>query len=358
MTTARAASQRTNRAGLWALGLFCSLLIAPLSLSAAERVETHSEAVPKIGADGLIVYCYGPDWNRRSVRMLDSFWARPDLIPAAGEAILLSVPYYEKAPTAEELGENVISPAQVRGSLPKPPFDVCPAVMMFDSEGRLYATLIGTDGLGDETGSAGIENIKKNLELLRKRDDLMKKAKAMPAGIERSKLLVEASQLGITPPQGVEAMLNESEDPESKKMIAYFKHDALKFMYEQLDTTDGFLKEDFIEDVSAIRRASTEIFKDENYRPIDRQAAYNLYLGAMRRDGTAGSRLRTPIRNNMKVDEETLYGKAMAGLVKEWGEMDRIRKTSEQKKALRDKERSNKAKERNQDRVSDKVSFD
>ncbi len=340
------------------MGLLSSLLIAPLPLQSAERVETHSEALPKIGADGLIVYCYGPDWNRRSVRMLETFWARPDLMTAAGEAVLLSVPYYERPPTAEEMGENVISPSQVRGSLPKPPFDVCPTVMMFDSEGRLYVTLVGLDGLGDETGSVGIENIKKNLELLRKRDELMQAAKAMPVGIERSKLLIEASQLGIAPPQGAKALLEEGNDPATQKMLTYFKHDALQFMYKQLDTTDGFLKEDFIEDVATIRKASTEIFKDENYRPIDRQAAYNLYLGAMRRDGTAGSRLRTPIRNNLKVGEDTLYGKAMVGLVKEWGEMDRVRKTSEQKKALRDKERASKARDRNQDRVSDKVSFD
>ncbi len=358
MTTARAASPRTNRFHLWALGLLSSLLISPLSLHAAERVETHSEAVPKIGADGLIVYCYGPDWNRRSVRMLETFWARPDLMTAAGEAVLLSVPYYERPPTAEELGENVISPSEVRGSLPKPPFDVCPTVMMFDSEGRLYATLVGFDGLGDETGTAGIENIKKNLELLRKRDEMMATAKTMPAGAERSKILIAASELGIAPPREAKTMLNESDDAESKKMLSYFEHDALQFMYQQLDTTDGFLKEDFIEDVAVIRKASTQIFKDENYRPMDRQAAYNLYLGAMRRDGTAGSRLRTPIRNNMKVGEGTLYGKAMAGLVKEWGEMDRVRKTSEQKKALRDKERASKASDRKQDRASDKVSFD
>ncbi len=358
MTTLRA---RSSRLALLALSLLCT----PLTLSTADaaplRVQTHAEAQEKMGKDGFIVYCYGPDWNRRSMRMLQSFWMRPELMSVAGDAILLAVPYYEKPPTQEELekqGENVLDPATIRGGLPWPPFQVCPTVLMFDSKGKLYAKLVGADYLGDETGELGLENIKKNLELLRKRDELMEQARSMPAGVERSKLLVEASELGIEPPQGVKTLLEEPTDEASKELLAYHRHSALEFMYLQLDTTDGFLKEDFIEDVTTIKRAVDQIFEDENYRAADRQAAYNLYLGAMRRDGTAGSRLRTPIRKNLKIDETTLYGRAMVKLVDNWGQIKAVRKTGEQKRAQRQKERDKKAKERGQDRAEDKISID
>ncbi len=361
MTTPRVRNKRANRSLLLLLGLCASLLSSPLTLTAAERVQTHAEALEKKGSDGFIVYCYGPDWNARSVRMLRSFWARPEVMAAAGEAILLAVPYYEEAPTQEELdkqGENVLSPSAIQGGLPWPPFSVCPTVLMYDGEGKLYAKLVGSDYLGDEMGDLGIENIRKNLELLRRRDTLMAQAKGMPAGAERSKLLIEASQLGIEPPEGVKGLLTEATDATSQKMLGYFEHDAIQFMYKQLDTTDGFLKEDFIEDIPAIEKAVMLIFNDENYRPMDRQAALNLYLGARRRDGMAGSRLRNDIRKNEKVGSDTLYGKAMAHLVKSWGELKRVRKTADEKRALRAKERSNKDKERDQKGAQKAISID
>ncbi len=361
MTILRAIKKRANSSTLLLLGLCGFLLSSPLTLQAAERVQTHAEAMEKKGTDGFIVYCYGPDWNARSVRMLRSFWLRPEVMTAAGEAILLAVPYYEVSPTPEELekqGEGVLAPADIQGGLPWPPFSVCPTVLMYDGQGKLYAKLVGSDYLGDELGDLGIENIRKNLELLRRRDALMSQAGSMPAGAARSKLLIEASQLGIEPPEGVKGMLAEATDAASQKMLGYFNHDAIQFMYKQLDTTDGFLKEDFIEDVPVIQKAVMEVFKDENYRPIDRQAALNLYLGARRRDGTAGSRLRNDIRKNEKVGEDTLYGKAMAHLVKSWGSLKAVRKTGDEKRALRAKERSNKAKERDQKGAQEAISID
>ena len=64
---------------------------------AAERAETFSEALSKAGSDGVIAYCYGPDWNRRSVRLLKTFWNTPE----AAEATPLPAPSQEAAPVSE-----------------------------------------------------------------------------------------------------------------------------------------------------------------------------------------------------------------------------------------------------------------
>ncbi len=332
--------------------------LVPQTLSAAEYAITYEEAMGKAGDDGVIVFCYGPDWNRRSVRMLKSFWERPELQDAAGDAILLSVPFYQTPPTEEDLKDVKYPPNVIRGRMQAPPFQICPTVMMFDSSGRLYATLSGTDALGDELGDLGIANIKKNLELLRKQQQLMLQIEEMPAGAERSKLLVEVSELGIAVPSDVASKLQEADDEESKAMQRRVNYKALDFMYEQLETTDGFLPPDFIEDVNKIKDACMEIVEDETLRTMDRQAAYNLYLGAMRRDAVTGARFRAQINRNLKIDEESFYGKTMPHIVKLWPSMKHPRKTSEDRKAARERESEKKKNDRKQGQSEKDISFD
>ncbi len=342
---------------LAACTVLCSNFSAPLA-GAAQQAETYQEALQKAGDDGVIAYCYGADWNRSSVRMLKSFWANPALLEAAGDAVMVSVPFYQDPPTAEELEGNVLSPAAIQSGMPNPPFGVCPTVLMFDKNGRLYASLVGADYLGDETGALGIQNIREKLAAHRKQMILMNKVKTLPAGSERSKLLIEASELGIAVPPTAAALLAEAKDEASKDLKERFDYSALAFMYEQLETTDGFLKEDFIEDVGVIKKAVLSIANDEKYRAMDRQAAYNLYLGAMRRDGTAGSRMRNPIKQNIRIGEDTLYGKAMVKLVEAWGDMKHDRRTAAEKKALRDRKKKRDQDDRAQDRAQGNISID
>ncbi len=109
---------------------------------AAQRVSSFDEALEKAGPDGIIAYCYGPDWNMRSARMLRSFWNTPALEEAAGNAVLVAVPFYQDPYTkgADTAGE-------IKGSMPAPRSGICPSVLMFDKNGRLYASLQGGDGL-------------------------------------------------------------------------------------------------------------------------------------------------------------------------------------------------------------------
>ena len=116
-----------------------ALLLVPFSWG-AQRAETFPEAVEKAGSDGVIAYCYGPDWNRRSVMLLNSFWKSEKLSEAAGDAILVAVPFYEDKHSAEASRHSHIG-----SGMPNPAFSVCPTVMFFDKNGRMYASMQGND---------------------------------------------------------------------------------------------------------------------------------------------------------------------------------------------------------------------
>ncbi len=319
-------------------GKLLTLLLAGLAFGlpadAAQRAQSFDEAKQKAGSDGIVVFCYGPDWNKRSVRMLRSFWQNPATEEAAGGAVMLAVPFYQdsKAKGADEA-------AQIRGGLAAPPFQVCPAVIMLDQSGRVYATLTGTDYLGDEAGGLGAKNIKAKLDALRRQQELMRQAEGL-SGVEKAKLLREVSDLGIAHPEGLLRMIEEADPQDKAGALRRNKHSQMEFTYKQIGADGlGFTDPEAVIELSKVKEACLEVIEDEAYRPEDRQAAYNVYIGQSRRDGIGGGILRNLIRRGMKIDEETWYGKLSPTLGKLWGSGAGHRKSAAQRSEERKKKR-------------------
>ncbi len=313
--------------------------------SAAQRAETYSEALGMAGGDGVIVFCYGPDWNKRSVRMLKSFWENPATEAAAGNAVMLAVPYYQN-----KSSEGAQQAAAIRGSLPEPSFGVCPTVFMIDSSGTIYATLTGMDDLGDEEGALGAENIATKLAELRRQQELLAQA-ASARGVEKARLLGQVADLGIKPPKDIVIDIEMADPKDESGAVRRNKHDAFYgFMYEQLETKDGFLKSDFVPDLKTIGAACRKIYDDEAYRNEDRQAAYALLIGLSRDAGISTNQLRGYITKCMRIDETTRYGQLCPTLLEKWtdgsGASPKKKKTAEERKAEREAKRENAKAER------------
>ncbi len=320
-----------------ALLLAAVALLSPTAF-AAQRASTYSEALEKAGDDGVIAYCYGPDWNKRSVRMLKSFWENPDTEAAAGDAVMVAVPYYQ-----DKEAEGAAEAASIRGGLREPHFGVCPTVFLMDKNGSIYATLSGMDALGDEKGTLGAENISKKLAEFRRQQELLQQA-ASASGTEKAKLLGAVADLGITAPKGIVDEIQLA-DPEDKTgQVRRNKHNAFYgFMYEQMETSDGFLKKDFVPNLSKISDACYEIINDEAYRSEDRQAAYALIIGLSRVEGIPANQLRGYITKCMRIDESTVYGKMAPSLIEKWAGKDasapKKKKTAADRKAEREARR-------------------
>ncbi len=302
---------------------------------AAQRAKTYSEALEMAGDDGVVVYCYGPDWNKRSVRMLKSFWENAATEAAAGDAVMVAVPFYQddKAEGAEEA-------AAIRGGAKWPPSGVCPAVLLKDKQGNTYANLFGMDHFGDEQGALGAENMAKKLAEFRQQRELLAKA-ATASGEERARLLCQVADLSIMAPKGIVDEIQLA-DPEDKTgAVRRCKHDAFYgFMYEQMETKDGFLAKDFTPNLTKISAACMQIIEDEAYRPVDRQAAYALLIGRSRAEGIQANKLRGYITKCGRIDETTVYGKMTPHLIEKWTQgtaaAPKKKKTAAERKAERE----------------------
>lgn len=326
----------------FSIGLILSLALSGL-VDAAQRAKSFDDAMRKAGEDGVVAFCYGPDWNAKSVRMLKNFWENPEMDEAAGDAILVAVPFYQDSSSEEAMEDS-----HIIGSMDTPPFGVCPTVLMYDKTGRLYATLVGSDYIGDEDGKLGMENIKLKLEALRKQYKLVEKADDV-SGEAKAKLLTEASELGIEAPSSAASQIMAASASENAMYTKRLKYNALAFLYEQMETGDGFLAPDFIEDFEKIKKACLEIVEDPSYKPMDRQAANNLYLGALRRDGTkSGGTMRAAIKNSLKISNTTFYAKLMPQITANWTKLKK-KKSSNSRKKLRDAKKAKKTNQRKQE---------
>lgn len=326
-------------------------------VQAAIRANSFDEALQQAGESGVIVYCYGPDWNKPSLRLLDSFWKTQAAEEAAGNAVMLAVPFYERN-TAKGADE---APA-IRGRMPGPPFGVCPTIMLFDKSGRQVASFQGTDYFGtDEACSEAQKNMRKYIEALIKQQELLKKAEGL-VGQEKAKLLVEVGELPIAKPANYLQQL-ELADP-TDKLGAIRRH---KFrpredvVYKLMDTTDGFLKPDFEPDYGEIKKTCEAIFKDEALRPEDRQAAFSIFIGQSRREAIPPNQLKGLIKKVQKLSPDSTYGKISPALADAWGSL-KHKLTPEERKAAREakraKDKDKKAKKRDARRAEETIEID
>lgn len=281
------------------------LLLASSSAWAAERADTYQNALSKSGDEGIIVYLYGPNWNKRSVKMLESFWKSPETEQAAGKSVLVSLPIYQR-PTDEQKAEE----EEIRAGFPMPPphqYRSNPTVVMQDKTGRTYAILAGTDDLGEGlSGARAHELMKKNKELLARQLELMAKAE-QASGLEKAKLIGQASTLGIEPPSNALDQIKELDANDESGFVRRLSYDPRQFQEKHKESK-----------ASELETAVMKIVNDPAYSSLQRQETYCILIGQLRRDGVAKNVLKKHLLDMQKIDPNTMYGKITDELVSMW----------------------------------------
>ena len=283
------------------------------SSATSRRDASYSEALRNAGPDGVIIFCYGPDWNRRSVRMLKSFWERPEVEQVTGSARLLAVPCYQN-PTDEQKAKE----QEISAGMPQPPFGVCPSVLMLDNEGKVYSCLPGMDYLGDETGALGLENIPKKLAALRKMRELLAKAGEV-TGPAKAKIIGEISDSPIKVPDDLARQAEEADPKDTTGVVARTSHNPQNLLYKLMGTKDGFLTASSNPNLKEMLTESMKIINNENIRTADRQEAYFLLIGQTRREEGASARFKQLINACIKLDPNSPEASVARSLLEEWG---------------------------------------
>lgn len=297
-----------------ALCTFCTAAILP----AAQKATTFEDALKKAKDDGIVAYCYGPDWNMRSVNMLASFWKNKIVEKACGDAVMIAIPFYQRPTPANLKEQNKIQGNFQRYRL-NHDFRGFPAVCMMDRTGSMYAQLCGTDDLGtEEDGYAlGANNIADKLDLFRQQKELLSKAEKAQ-GIEKAKLLGNASVLGIYPPQGI-ANTIKSLDPQDQtgyyKRLTYdafhFNEKANAFSGSDQDASKAMTPEETEKELQTL-------LKHPTLSPLQKQESYAVYIGRLRKAGADKAVLVKHIKTMHDLDPESMYGRITPHLLEMW----------------------------------------
>lgn len=327
------------------IGLLLAALVALPAEAADRRAKDVKEALAAGSPDGVAVFVYGPEWNARSVRMLNSFWQRPEVEEATLGATLTTHAIH-KTSSGNWWGD-------MARYLSKNYAPICPAVVLLDNKGNEYAMLTGFDDLGDEKGTAALGKLREKITALRKRNELKAKAEEL-YGEERARVLHEIAELPILPPATIEEELLKADPSDKHGYVRRLTYNPLQFLYEQLETQDGFLSPRFVPDVPKIRNACLKIVNDEALRPQDRQMAYALLIGMMRREKKTGKMLKDMINASMKIDPNTDYGRLSPELVNKWGSL-KFNRTSEDRRRNREEKKERTKEQQEQKRRAKRI---
>lgn len=293
---------------------FCSAAI----LSAAQKANTFEDALKKAKDDGIVAYCYGPDWNMRSVNMLASFWKNKAVEKACGDAVMIAIPFYQRPTPANLKEQNKIQGNFQRRKINNE-FRGFPAVCLMDRTGRMYAQLCGTDYLGDEEDgyALGAKNIADKLDRFRRQQELLAKAEKAQ-GIEKAKLLGEASTLDVYPPEGVAGTI-KSLDPQDQtgyyKRLTYdafhFNEKANAFSGSDQDASKAMTPEETEKELQTL-------LKHPTLSPLQKQESYAVYIGRLRKAGADKAVLTKQIKAMRDLDPESMYGRITPHLLEMW----------------------------------------
>lgn len=295
----------------------CSLSVAPL-LQAAQKASTFEDALKKAKADGIVAFCYGPDWNMRSTNMVNTFWKSKLTEKACGDAVMIAIPFYQRPTPANIKEQNKIQGSFKRRRV-NHDFRSFPAVCMMDRTGRVYAQLCGTDDLGtdDDDFAKGIDNITAKLEAFRRQSELLAQAEKAQ-GIEKAKLLGQASTLGIYAPEGAAEAIKSLDPQDQTGYYQRLTYDPFHFN-ERVNAFSGSK----MDPSKALTPEQTEkelqtLLKNPVLSNIQKQESYAVYIGRLRKTQADKAMLIKQIKAMHDIDPDTMYGRIMPHLLELW----------------------------------------
>lgn len=287
----------------------------------SRRFTSVQDALGKANDDGIIVFLYGPGWNRRSVALLHRFWESDAVQQASGGALLVA---------------QAVEPDQA--SLPQPLgayLPVCPSLIFLDKNGEVYAYMSGMDAIGNEEGNRGLQNIRVMLDRLRQRNGLMAQSRNS-RGANSAEFIHKAAEIPFPQPHYIgghfpspeytqtnprvrfASMIRRVDPADSRGYARSLLYNPVSFMYSQLNTRDGFLSPRFAPNYEQVKAACLQVANNNALRPEDRQQAYALLIGLAHSNKRSPNEIGGFISALSQLDASSFYGRLSPTLMQIW----------------------------------------
>ena len=281
------------------------------TLFAGSERKTYEQAMKGNPADGVVVFLYGPDWEKVGPRLLGDLWKNPKVKSACGNANLVAIPLYQRPSekdrkTAEEKGKGFRRTKRVRS---------VPALVLQSSAGADYYVICGDELL--QPADKVVALMKEKFELYKKQRAILQKAERAK-GREKAKLYGEAAAIeGVFPPPDTEKIIREN-DPELKEPLsARAVFDVFKLLVDDTSFDDKKPEKRLLSVEETLAKLK-ELTAGERYTPRQKQEIYAACSGRLRRAGYDRAKLRKIYEEMIALDKESIWAEYAKEAIRLW----------------------------------------
>ena len=283
------------------------LVSAVLSPLRAAVVHSYSEALSKAGDKPIVIFLYGANYDKLSMKTYDEFIKKNKILPAVRKSVFLVVPVYQN-PTPDEKKKyaKIMGDKKLPGGIWSYP---CLAVV--DSHGKLRGIVQSAQEMKSvESATAALKPM---LDAFEQQEKLLSKAERA-SGARKADLILQASNINLTLRDGVGKEKNnnrrgrgEMDDDIGLKNRMSFDPIAVveKLQIMSFEEADAYIR---------------GMIAEGCYSRRQRQEMMAAYAGHLRRNGASAERLRALYTEMRNLDPNSMYGAYAEGAIALWVE--------------------------------------
>lgn len=283
---------------------------AGMLFAGAER-KTYDQAAKGNPNDGIVVFLYGPDWEKSGPELLKKMWSNPKIKNACGGANLVALPIYQRPnekekKAAEEKAKGYRRSKRVRS---------IPALVLQDYTGRDYYVICG-----DEL----FQSVEKVAELMKSKFELYKQQRKFlqqmekAKGKNKAKACAQASVIeGIFPPNDYEKIIKENDPKLEDPICARAVFNVYELLVDQM-TPDKENPGKKILSVEETLAKFKQLTSGDTYTPIQKQEIHAAVAGHLRRNGYDAAKLKKIYQDMIALNPDSFWADYAKHAMKIW----------------------------------------
>lgn len=281
------------------------------TLFAGPERKTYDQAIKGNPNDGIVVFLYGPDWEKQSAKLLETHWKNSKIKNACGGANLVAIPLYQRPNEKEKKEAAEKSKGFRRGNRVRS----IPAIILQTAEGEDYYVICGDELNRPAEKVADLMKIK--FELYKKRRTIMKQAERAK-GKAKARVYGEAAAIeGIFPPKDTVKIIQENDPKLEEPLSARAVFDVYKLMVDAT-TPDNKNPNKKIFTVDEALAQCQKLMAGDTYTAEQKQEILAATAGYLRRKGYDRNKVRKMYEEMLALDPDSIWGAYAKSAIEEW----------------------------------------
>ncbi len=284
-------------------------VLATCTLFAGPEKKTYEQAIKGNPSDGVVVFLYGPDWEKVGTKLLKETW--PKVRNSCGSAPTVVIPVYQRpnekeSAQAREKSKGFNINKEVRSY---------PAIVMQTYAGANYYVVCGDELLQSPEKVAAL--MKEKFELYKQQRKFLQAADKAK-GVAKAKAMAQAADIdGIFPPPNYKKIIKDNDpnlsDPLCKRAVFDVYEVFTNFTFTDKDAPNKkvFTKEEALQKLE-------ELTKDDTYTPIQKQEIYAAATGLLRRQNYDKGKLKELYEKMIALDPKSMWADVAKQSISLW----------------------------------------